>query len=405
MKKKKAKRIITISITILIIISLFIFRCNIISLFNKYKSGLEILKANGNLISDSELSSLEDSGITGSKYSFDTNYYPYYAMLNKDEKEVYKQVYANIIEVKTKIVPIKKISTNSLTTIIESVYNDHPELFFVDNSYTYKYTKDDRCAQIILKYNSTVNNLDSSINTFNDKVNYIISKANSYSSNYEKEKYVHDYLINNVSYNENSSLNQTAYSALVNGQTVCAGYARAFQYIMTKLGIPTYYCVGYSQNQNHAWNIIRLDDGYYNVDVTWDDSRYSKYSFFNRTDKDFASTHSRSTLSNNLPKCEGTKYKGYTRRIIIKDDKSNTIINNNNSNDKNIITNNNNNDSTKNNSNTNIQNDNQNSISDDTENEISNSDKSSNTIIEDEESENKDEIINNQEQTKEDTKQ
>ena len=61
--------------------------------------------------------------------------------------------------------------------------------------------------------------------------------------------------------------------------------------------------------------------------------------------------------------------------------------------------------STKNNSNTNIQNDNQNSISDDTENEISNSDKSSNTIIEDEESENKDEIINNQEQTKEDTKQ
>ena len=174
---------------------------------------------------------------------------------------------------------------------------------------------------------------------------------------------------------------------------------------MTKLGIPTYYCVGYSQNQNHAWNIIRLDDGYYNVDVTWDDSRYSKYSFFNRTDKDFASTHSRSTLSNNLPKCEGTKYKGYTRRIIIKDDKSNTIINNNNSNDKNITTNNNNNDSTKNNSNTNIQNDNQNSISDDTENEISNSDKSSNTIIEDEESENKDEIINNQEQTKEDTKQ
>ena len=268
MKKKKTKRIITISITILIIISLFIFRCNIISLFNKYKSGLQILKSNGNLISDSELSSLEDSGITGSKYSFDTNYYPYYAMLNKDEKEVYKQVYANIIEVKTKIVPIKKISTNSLTTIIESVYNDHPELFFVDNSYSYKYTKDDRCAQIILKYNSTVNNLDSSINTFNDKVNYIISKANSYSSNYEKEKYVHDYLINNVSYNENASLNQTAYSALVNGQTVCAGYARAFQYIMTKLGIPTYYCVGYSQNQNHAWNIIRLDDGYYNVDVT-----------------------------------------------------------------------------------------------------------------------------------------
>ena len=44
--------------------------------------------------------------------------------------------------------------------------------------------------------------------------------------------------------------NQTAYSALVNGSTVCAGYSKAFQLLMTKLGIPTYYVVGISKEEN-----------------------------------------------------------------------------------------------------------------------------------------------------------
>ena len=57
----------------------------------------------------------------------------------------------------------------------------------------------------------------------------------------EKEKYVHDTLIEMNKYDENEKLNQSAYSALVKGKTVCAGYSRAFMYIMNKLGIRTYY--------------------------------------------------------------------------------------------------------------------------------------------------------------------
>ena len=47
---------------------------------------------------------------------------------------------------------------------------------------------------------------------------------------------------------------------------MCAGYARAFQYIMTNLEIPTFYVTGYS-NGEHAWNIVNLSDGCYNVDL------------------------------------------------------------------------------------------------------------------------------------------
>ncbi|MBQ8969753.1 MAG: hypothetical protein IJ073_00350, partial [Lachnospiraceae bacterium] len=59
----------------------------------------------------------------------------------------------------------------------------------------------------------------------------------------------------------------------------------------------------------HAWNIVGLDDGYYNVDVTWDDSDAGNYDYFNKTDSDFSSTHIRRELSVNLPPCNGTKYR------------------------------------------------------------------------------------------------
>ena len=82
---------------------------------------------------------------------------------------------------------------------------------------------------------------------------------------------MHDYLTNTIQYVSGSLYNQSAYSAIVNGKTVCAGYAHAFQYCMQKLGIPAAYIVGYAKGEAHAWNILCLDGEYYGMDVTWDD--------------------------------------------------------------------------------------------------------------------------------------
>ena len=103
-------------------------------------------------------------------------------------------------------------------------------------------------------------------------------------------------------------MNQSAYSALVNDSTVCAGYARAFQYLMQQLGVPCYYCTGYA-GENHAWNIIKLNDGFYNVDTTWDDTGSGTYDYFNKTDSDYASSHIRKELSVYLPPCNGQAYR------------------------------------------------------------------------------------------------
>lgn len=88
----------------------------------------------------------------------------------------------------------------------------------------------------------------------------------------------------------------------------CAGYARAFQYILQKLSIPCYYCTGHA-GEEHAWNIVALEEDYYNVDVTWDDTDQISYDYFNKTDADYAKTHVRTNLSVNLPPCNGTAYR------------------------------------------------------------------------------------------------
>ena len=194
----------------------------------------------------------------------DVSYYPYYGMLSNNEKNLYKQVYANAESLVTTFVPASSTNVSEVKNVMEAIYDDHPELFWVETSYTYKYTKDKNVVQIILSFNDTSKNIESSKKAFDNAANKIINQAKKLGSNYAKEKYVYDTLVTSIKYDKNSKMNQSAYSALVNKSTICAGYSRAFQYILIKLSIPTYYVVGVA-NVNHAWNMVKLDDGYYNV--------------------------------------------------------------------------------------------------------------------------------------------
>jgi len=250
----------------------------------------------------------EDSGITGEEYNFDTTYYPYYGYLSDDAKLLYKQIYANALALEASFVPVIEITVSEVINVINAVYHDHPELFWMESGYTYKYTEDNVCVYVNLNFNETINDIENTKKTFEDSANEIINVASSLTSDYEKEKYVYKALLDCVEYDESAQLHQSPYSALVYGKSVCAGYARAFQYIMLELGVPTYYCTG--ETQGHAWNIIKLDGGYYNVDVSRADTKSSPERYFNRTDEDLSGTHKRSGYSTILPKCRAKTYEG-----------------------------------------------------------------------------------------------
>ena len=88
---------------------------------------------------------------------------------------------------------------------------------------------------------------------------------------YDRIRYVYEYVIRSVDYVENASDSQNLYSALVNKASVCAGYARETQYLLERLGVFCTYVTGTTRGQPHAWNLVRCDGNYYYVDTTWGD--------------------------------------------------------------------------------------------------------------------------------------
>lgn len=271
------------------------------------KTGYEQIKEEATQVEvyEDELQNELETGNVGDELSFDSKKYPYYAMLTDPMKKLYKQIYANALNKQESFAPVVSVNTNQLKNVFEAVYNDHPELFWLEAGYACKYLQDKQCIEITLQYNQTVTNFEEAERFFKANADEILNGAKALSSDSEKEKYVHDKLSEKVLYNAGADMNQSPYSALVGGESVCAGYARAFQYLMQQLDIPCYYCTGYS-GEDHAWNIICLDNVYYNVDVTWDDTTPSTYDYFNKTDEEFSKTHIRKGLSVYLPACGNT---------------------------------------------------------------------------------------------------
>ena len=112
---------------------------------------------------------------------------------------------------------------------------------------------------------------------------------------YQKEKAIHDYIVQNVDYDTTLSEN-TAYAALTKGNTVCQGYALLAYKMLNKAGIETRIIEGAAE-EPHLWNLVQLDGRWYHLDCTWDDPLQSRegfisYKYFNLTDEQIRTDHS-----------------------------------------------------------------------------------------------------------------
>lgn len=246
-------------------------------------------------------------GFNGNEYAFPSEYYPYYNMLDDNCKKMYRQIYANALNLKEEFLPACVTTPSEWNNALLSVVYDHPELFWLNTRLYTEYDYHGKVVKVkIYFYKEELGDIETAKETFNSYAEGALNVARAMSTNEEKEQFIHDYLAQRLTYGENS-LDQSAYSAVVNNETVCAGYAKAFQYFMQQLEIPTYLCVGwgggYVSGGMHAWNIIKTGKKYANVDVTWDDKEPTIYEFYNRPDSDFH-RHTRMFNSQYLPACQ-----------------------------------------------------------------------------------------------------
>ena len=264
------------------------------------------------IIDDNEKNNYKEllkSGKVKNRDYIDSEFYPYFALLNESQQQVYYDIIEGANEYKEYITPSRKIQVDDVKDIYYAVMYDHPELFWLNSKYSYDYYHDsNEVIKINLSYTEVINDIENNRRLFDEAINTVVEGAKKYSLDFEKEKYVHDTLANMLEYDDAYKDDQTAFNAMVNHRCVCAGYAKSFQIIMTKLGIQTYYITGEAKG-DHAWNLILLEDGYYNVDVTWDDQIDRViYKYYNVNESQISMDHMRKEFSDKLVKAEGTKY-------------------------------------------------------------------------------------------------
>lgn len=102
---------------------------------------------------------------------------------------------------------------------------------------------------------------------------------------------IHDYLALHCAYDE-SLERYTGYDALVHGSAVCQGYAEVYMDLLHRAGIECILVT--SEEMNHAWNQVKLDGQWYNVDLTWNDPSPNRegmagHSFFLISDEQMGS--------------------------------------------------------------------------------------------------------------------
>lgn len=187
----------------------------------------------------------------------------------------------------------------------DTFYMDHPDLFYIDlfdlsisagQDKSGKYVAYLDSSRVLSTYKGNLNSeakINKAIEAYEAKLSEIVTEAEKKATVTEKIEYVNDYLKEHNNYGfgttvkngrnvdtDNAPFIYSAYGALVNNESVCEGYAKAFKAVMDRLGIPCTVVSGYANGKGvsdsdnsmyepHMWNCVRVDGQWYMVDPTY----------------------------------------------------------------------------------------------------------------------------------------
>ncbi len=277
-------------------------------LYDGYTAMVNNIKDNEPLVENQQndsLNQVQSADNVNIQTTNDNRYF--YNQLNSYAKTIYNKLYENKENLKTGTYKIDfgqdfsalleqdngaELLKQYYQSAIETYLYDNPDVFYLDPTKMYINIQTSKYAfkityQVYIDSGEHSNYLYDEFSSkeqilkaekeIEDETNQILSQIKS-ETDYQKILAIHDYLVDNINYDETLSKNNiyNIYGALVNKECVCEGYAKAFKYLINKVGIECVFVIGEAKNsqgniENHAWNYVKLNNGWYAVDVTWDD--------------------------------------------------------------------------------------------------------------------------------------
>jgi len=232
----------------------------------------------------------------------------YYDQLNDYAKKIYDELNNHLDELKTGTYSAdfglefndllhqddgRQVLDDAFQFSINALTFDHPDLFYIDvtkiylsteirtifNKTSYRVTVGQNIETKETYLADGLNNeadVNESIKKVQEVKERLVGECQD-KDTIEQIKIIHDYLVDNVEYDSNNGRNvYNIYGTLIDGKSVCEGYARSVKYILDDLDIPCIISCGIGRNRNgdtesHAWNYVYINDVWYALDVTWDD--------------------------------------------------------------------------------------------------------------------------------------
>ena len=218
----------------------------------------------------------------------------YYNHMDKQKQAAYHGILQGITSLADEF-QIPALDGDALYNVFFQLRLDHPEIFWA-TGYKYRYYKDSPNIIFIPEYLFDKGKIKEHQKAMKSRVEKLVRPAQSLSE-WEKEKYVHDFICQNVHYDKlKKAYSHEIIGPLGQGVGVCEGIAKAVKVLLDALGV---WCVIAICGNNpekgikyrHTWNIVRIGGAYYHLDATFDNTLGKsdkvediRYDYFNLDD-------------------------------------------------------------------------------------------------------------------------
>ena len=286
MNKSVIKRILAASISAVVILT-----CTPSTTYAEYAGGAYMTMTEVEVLDSSAKSKSSDLYARSDFSEYSTNFI--YNQLSSKEKEMWNDLDSYCIEYLTTDrnftddnVGFVQYATSDMTddeaTNIAYLFAlSNPQYYFLNMNFYYGTAKSDKYISCgtYKSFMKGMNRRNASETIFT-YVDDIVAQAASLSTE-DKLAYFHDEIANHITYKDNG-YSQSVYSAVL-GEGICAGYSMLFEMMCNASNIDCY-C---TTSECHQWNKVRINDNWYNVDVTFDDAEGETpyYDYYLKNDK------------------------------------------------------------------------------------------------------------------------
>lgn len=223
----------------------------------------------------------------------------YKSTLSLAEQQVYGTVCDGITLARQQIF-LGDVPVAHLSDIVQAVIQDNVLLYNVDG-FSYRYRGRDRDVQLFPTYVHGISEYMATDGRLKHAANKLAQESQR-GNDYATVLALHDALCRMIIYKKTGFFAHNIVGSLLHREAVCDGISKAFKLCCDYLGIACIVVFGNARPsyesrefEKHAWNKVRIDYKWYNVDVTFDlgisESDFVRHDYFLVADNEISQSH------------------------------------------------------------------------------------------------------------------